>query len=84
MEVDKVVEKVLEILEREGGEASLDRLVYTSYLLKEVGRERLLEILKNDNRVKVYVKYFGVMDSIEKRHGTIYVSLNGEKKFKEV
>jgi hypothetical protein len=50
---EEIEAKLVEVLRSEGGYATLDRLVYCSAELKEVGRDRLLEVASKSSRVRV-------------------------------
>jgi hypothetical protein len=50
---EEIEAKLVEVLKSEGGYATLDRLVYCSAELKEVGRDRLLEVASRSSRVRV-------------------------------
>jgi hypothetical protein len=50
---EEIEAKLVEVLRSEGGYATLDRLVYCSAELKEVGRDRILEVALKSSRVRV-------------------------------
>jgi hypothetical protein len=54
MDEKQVEEAIIEELRREGGYATLDRLLYCSLILKEVGREKVLEVAMKSSRLKVF------------------------------
>lgn len=53
MDEKQVEEAIIEELRREGGYATLDRLLYCSLILKEVGREKVLEVAKSSDKLRV-------------------------------
>lgn len=50
---DKLFEDIIKALEREGGEATLDRLLYAYSSIKKAGRDKVLETAGNSNKIIV-------------------------------
>jgi len=53
LEDSKLLEEIIKALESEGGEASLDRLLYAYMRLKEAGREKVLEAAVKSEMIEV-------------------------------
>jgi hypothetical protein len=56
LEDNEILEELVKALQAEGGEATLDRLLYAYPKLKEMGRQKVLETAEKSGMIEVYEK----------------------------
>ena len=76
MEDNEILEELVKALQAEGGEATLDRLLYAYPRLKETGREKVLEAAKKSGMIEVSEKTWYIFQP--NLHKYILLRLSGE------
>ena len=76
MEDNEILEELVKALQAEGGEATLDRLLYAYPRLKETGREKVLEAAKKSGMIEVSEKTWYIFQP--NLHKYIMLRLAGE------
>jgi hypothetical protein len=56
LEDHEILEELVKALQAEGGEATLDRLLYAYPRLKETGRQKVLETAEKSGMIEVFEK----------------------------
>jgi hypothetical protein len=76
LEDNEILEELVKALQAEGGEATLDRLLYAYPRLKETGREKVLEAAEKSGMIEVFEKTWYVFQP--NLHRYILLRLAGE------
>jgi hypothetical protein len=76
LEDNEILEELIEALEKEGREATIDRLLYAYPKLKEAGRQKVLEVAGKSGKIEVYEKTWYIFQP--NLHRYILLRLAGE------